>query len=166
MNKMIQKLMRRFFVIPLAAVVFPAAAWAVDAVPRISKASFGISSSTSSGSVYYNCDSLEDMTENMLKKLGANDVRVRCSGGLESGTYWGPASITASFSSPVLGSGSSARSASYKAFQLRDSDNCHAAQEIFAGLRSKLDLNSISGTKSFCDGNDSYRIQGNALMFN
>ena len=155
MNKMIQKLMRRFFVIPLAAVVFPAAAWAVDAVPRISKASFGISSSTSSGSVYYNCDSLEDMTENMLKKLGANDVRVRCSGGLESGTYWGPASITASFSS-----------ASYKAFQLRDSDNCHAAQEIFAGLRSKLDLNSISGTKSFCDGNDSYRIQGNALMFN
>lgn len=142
-------------------------AFAVDAIPRTSKVGFFVSESTGAGNTtYYSCDGLEDLTKSMLKKLGASDIRVRCSGGLDSGTYWGTPSIDVSFVSPMRGSGAEARAASYQTVQLRDSDNCHAAQTIFAAIRSRLDLTSVSGTESFCDSNDSYRIQAQALFFN
>lgn len=80
------------------ALAFSVTAFAGEfATKRIS-----FSPSTYSGSgttTYYNCDSVEDMAESHLEDLGAINVSVRCSGGLEMGGT--PAHLSGSFDVPV-----------------------------------------------------------------
>lgn len=139
-------------------------AQAASAVPVTSSVSFSIFESTGGGNyTYYSCDGLESLTKSMLKKMGAGDIRVSCSGGLDGGQYFGSPYIRASFVHPVLASGGA--DAEYKEVTLRGSDNCHAAQEIFAALRTKLDLASVEGDRRFCEARQSYKIQVEALMW-
>lgn len=49
---------------------------------------------------YYNCDSVESTVESHLKALGAQNVRVSCSGGIEMG-WTMPAHVSAKFDAPV-----------------------------------------------------------------
>lgn len=141
-----------------------APAQVVVAVPVTSSVSFSIFESTGGGNyTYYSCDALEDLTKSMLKKMGASDIRVSCSGGLDGGQYFGSPSVRASFVHPVRAN-EGAR-AQYKSVTLKDSDNCHAAQEIFSAIRVKLDLASVSGDRPFCEPRQSYKIQVQALMW-
>lgn len=140
---------------------------AEQAIHTVSSVNIYVSEMAGPGNhVYYSCDTLEDLTSAMLKKMGAFDIRVSCSGGLDNGTYWGPATVRASFAHAVRSTGQDSRPASYRSVTMKDFDNCHAAQEIFAGLKPKLDLSSVSGEKSWCGPQDSYRIDVSALMFN
>jgi hypothetical protein len=44
---------------------------------------FTLWSSTPTGSIYYNCDSVEDAVTELLSKLGARNISVRCTGGIQ-----------------------------------------------------------------------------------
>lgn len=51
---------------------------------------------------YYACSYVEDQTENYLELLGATNIDVRCSGGIQSGWYNQPVSIHASYDLPEV----------------------------------------------------------------
>lgn len=65
------------------------------------KVSFGYSGIEGWGQSYYSCDYAEAQTEKHLATLGATQVDVRCTGGIEFGRMW-PVSVTATFDLPVL----------------------------------------------------------------
>ena len=51
---------------------------------------------------YYACSYVEDQTFHYLDLLGATNIDVRCSGGIQSGWYNQPVSIYATFDLPVV----------------------------------------------------------------
>lgn len=67
---------------------------------------------------YHNCDSVESSAKSILKKLGATDISVRCTGGLDVWSRMAlPVNLRASFNTPVV------TGESYEIVKLRG-DNC------------------------------------------
>ena len=54
--------------------------------------SYTIFSNVGGNNVYYNCDSVERNVENLLEEMGARNISVRCTGGLDR---WGRMSTSA-----------------------------------------------------------------------
>lgn len=82
------------FMTVIAALFAVSSAFATEYVSR--KLSFGPSMYNGGTVTYYNCSSVEDTVESHLKALGAQNIRVSCSGGIEMG--WNtPAHVRASF---------------------------------------------------------------------
>lgn len=97
---------------------------------------------------YYNCDSLEDRVESNLEKLGAVNVRVRCSGGLDT---WGhmppmPAYVTASFDAPVAGT-TTTRALTIKS---RMGDSCEADVATFDAALPLFPAITVLSRKASC----------------
>lgn len=66
------------------------------------KISFSPSTYTGGGTQHwYNCDSVEDTVEKHLEDLGATNISVRCSGGLDNGRFPSPAFVSGTFDAPV-----------------------------------------------------------------
>lgn len=84
----------------IALMVFATSSFATEYVSK----KMGWSPMTSSGwnQTFYNCDWAEDQVESHLQSLGAQNVHVSCSGGIETG-WTGPISISARFDVPVNG---------------------------------------------------------------
>ena len=58
----------------------------------------------SSNRSYYSCSYAEKQTEKYLTMLGAKDIEIRCTGGIQSGSpswAWAPVSVRASFQALV-----------------------------------------------------------------
>jgi hypothetical protein len=73
---------------------------------------------------YYNCQSVESTVESHLKAMGAQSVRVSCSGGIEMG--WNtPAMVSASFDVVVPGANDAA-----KQIVLKGNDSCSLNTEF------------------------------------
>ena len=91
---------------------------------------FRIDSSTAfGGRVYYDCDHVENKTRSMLKTLGAQDIEVRCSGGIDP---FGQRSI--SWESSVKTTFKAPTSGKYQAVEFSDFDSCHLASEILDNI--------------------------------
>jgi hypothetical protein len=82
--------------IVLATLALSASAFAAD-----QKVSFSYSGLEGWGRSYYSCDYVEAQTEKVLELFGAQNVEVRCSGGIQWGQAW-PVSVTASWDAPAL----------------------------------------------------------------
>lgn len=78
-----------------------AVALSFSAVAADQKVSFSYSGIESWGRSYYSCDYAEAQAEKHLEVLGATNVDVRCTGGIEFGQMW-PINLTATFDLPVL----------------------------------------------------------------
>lgn len=80
------------------------------------------------GYVYYDCDVVEDRTVDMLEALGATDINVRCTGGLDK---WNPqfstsARVKTSFEVPAEGE--------LTTVELKGWQGCYLATTIFENV--------------------------------
>ncbi len=98
---------------------------------------FTISHIVGNGYVYYNCDSVEDFTEDMLESLGATGISVRCRGGFDQyNPSWSTsARVVASFDVPEEGVMTSV--------ELKGWQNCHLATTVFAAVSGNFDLQNV-----------------------
>ena len=78
-----------------------ALALSVSAFAADHKVSFSYSGIESWGRSYYSCDYVEAQTEKVLELFGAQNIEVRCSGGIEWNQAW-PVSVTAKWDAPAL----------------------------------------------------------------
>jgi hypothetical protein len=123
---------------------------------------FNHSGRTIWGEVFYNCNAVEDIFEGHLRKLGASNIRVRCTGGIESwgGTMRGfPISVRATFNAPVPVS-NNARIVTLKS---RAGDN---SCELHTGILNKVlplfPAITVNSRRSRCSDNRSrwnYNLQ-------
>ncbi len=113
--------------------------------------SFLVSQFTGNGNkIFYNCDIVEDFTEDVLEKMGAYDIRVRCSGGLDD-FFSTNAFVRASFST-------NSEDVEMAAVELKDRKNCHLAHETFRGLRDSFVLENVD-THNSCNFRPSGRYK-------
>lgn len=91
--------------IAVLALVASASAFANEYVSKT--VSFSVGGRGGLNYSYYNCDSVEDTVESHLEKLGATNISVRCSGGLQYPSPMPPmpAFVKASFDAPVPNGG-------------------------------------------------------------
>lgn len=114
---------------------------------------FTVSHIVAGGYVYYNCDSVEDATEDMLEALGATEINVRCRGGFDNmNPSWSTsARVTANFELPEEGVLTSV--------ELRGRDKCHLATSIYNAVSVHFDVSNedVSRCSSFRP-NSRYKI--------
>lgn len=144
----------------------PATAQTVYAVSQTQKLTFSVWDSTGAGNhTYFSCDGLEDLTKSLLLQLGAQKIKVRCSGGLDSTGYWGSPLVRAEFIAPMVSEQSTNTLATYHLVSLKGRDNCSAAQTIFSAISKKMDVTVHKGQNNFCESRQSYQIEAKTLFF-
>lgn len=128
------------------------AASAADfAYPEKFKVSYTLDTILGAGDrIYYNCDSVESETKSLLKKLGAENIRVTCSGGYDHHMgHSGPAFVSARFVAPTMTKNNAApRLASVREVRIRGNDNCHFMSNTLEALSEVLELDVLSGDRS------------------
>ena len=93
--------------------------------------------------VYYNCDSVEYKAKDLLQTLGAKNVDVKCTGGIDViGRIHLPARVSATFE--TLQNGSGRINATYKEVVFKDFDECHLYNTIYKKVRSNFDMEDDS----------------------
>lgn len=130
----------------VAALFAVSSAFASEYVSR--KLSFSPRTHHGGTITYYNCDAVEAMAESHLQALGASNVRVSCSGGIEMG-WMTPVFVRASFDAVVPGE-------NYGTVQitLKGNESCHlntefldAAIKLFPGVKVDSKRASCSGSR-------------------
>ncbi len=95
---------------------------------------------------YYNCQSVESTVESHLEAMGAQNVSVRCTGGLEMG--WSmPAHVTATFDVAVPGENGTTRE-----LTLRGSESCHLNTEFFDAAIPMFPGVKVLSKRASCSG--------------
>lgn len=132
------------FMTVIAALFVVSSAFASEYVSR--KMSWGPRTYNGGTVSYYNCQSVESTVESHLESLGAQNISVRCSGGIEMG-WTMPAHVTAKFDAPVP-----AENEVVHEVTLKGSDSCHlntefldAAIPMFPGVKVLSKRASCSG---------------------
>lgn len=138
----------------LIALVFVATALSANAAELVSrKFSFTYFGHDVGSSTYYSCDSAEDMAREQLQTLGAQNIRVSCSGGIQNwGNRWDafPVSITARFAVP-------ASRENAQRMVIKDSgrdSNCDFNAQFLAQLLKKLPNARLVSRSVSCRGAD------------
>ncbi len=141
----------------LTAVAFNASAEQF-AYPAMSEVSYSLPSHVGGGDqIYYNCDSVESTVKSMLKKLGAEDIRVRCTGGIDEWSTPTSAFVTAKFvAASMVKNNQAPRVASIKSVTLRDDGNCHLYNETLMALSEGMELDVVDGP-SYCSSGSRIR---------
>lgn len=105
---------------------------------------FTVSDRTSFGNrVFYNCDSVEHYVATSLEDLGARNITVRCSGGLDRfGNIHLPARVSSTFEA-LNSSLVSSRKASMQEVVFRDHDNCHLMNSIIKSVMGEFEVASV-----------------------
>jgi hypothetical protein len=106
---------------------------------------YSISDRTGNGErIFYNCDSVETKTKAMLKKLGAKDINVDCTGGLDRfGRHHMPAYVSADFmalNSELSGN----RNVAFQTVKFVERNNCHFVNSSLKSLSEVLEISEIS----------------------
>ncbi len=115
------------------------------------------------GRIYYECDSVEDDVEEFLEALGATNVRVHCSGGLDTinPRFTTPASFRATYTAYAIDPAST-DVRTYSEVNLRGRDNCALIAELFHIFEGELAIMDIEGrgsrVSSLCGSSDSYNV--------
>lgn len=128
------------------------------------RASYTIFSNVGSGQVYYNCDSVENHVEDLLEEMGARNIRVRCSGGLDrfGGRFSTPASVVATFEALRYGYPNDGTIFSNRKVEIRERDNCHLYNTSFRALEKHFEISNSSASACFRPG-DRTRISFNVI---
>lgn len=96
------------------------------------------------GQIFYNCDSVITKTERMLRKLGAKNIDVDCTGGLDRfGRNHLPAYVSADFlalNSELSGN----RNVSFQTVRFSERNNCHFVNESLKELSKALEVSELS----------------------
>ena len=93
--------------------------------------------------VYYNCDSVESTVENILEEMGAKEIRVRCTGGLDiNGFIHLPARVSADFEA-INAELDGKISVQVDEIQFRNHKNCHLYNNIVKAVQDKFEIAHI-----------------------
>ncbi|PIS11438.1 MAG: hypothetical protein COT73_04040 [Bdellovibrio sp. CG10_big_fil_rev_8_21_14_0_10_47_8] len=160
--------MKNILIICFAMLLGQISTASVSAVSEMQRTSFILSRMTGPGEhTYYNCDYVESFVRGMLNKLGAEDVRVHCTGGIDNTIRRPmPATVSARFSSArsTNVNNSSARAADYKVVTLRASRGCSLANDTYRAIADKFELETLMGP-GFCNSSDAFHIEARVLKF-
>ncbi len=128
----------------IAALFIVSSAFASEYVSR--KMSFSPRTNNGETTTYYNCDSVESIVESHLEDLGAQNVRVSCSGGIQMG-WTSPAFVRANFEVALPGVNGTSRQV-----VLTGRDSCSlnvefldAALKLFPGVKVVSKRSSCMG---------------------
>ena len=127
----------------LMALVF-SFSFAYSAEYKDFKTKYTIQTRTDFGSqVFYNCDSVENRVERLLETLGAKNISVRCTGGLDMwGNFHLPARVTAKYSAlsnEMINSGINTELVEEK---VKERNSCHLLNTSFNKLRKNFLIDS------------------------
>lgn len=132
------------FITVIAALFVVTSAFATESVAR--KLSWSPRTYNGGTVSYYNCQSVRSTVEAHLESLGAQNISVRCSGGIEMG-WTMPAHVTAKFDAIIPESNGVVREVT-----LKGSDSCNLNSEfldvaipMFPGIKVLSKRTSCSG---------------------
>ncbi|GEM_PF-3752531 len=116
-----------------------------------------------SGQIFYNCDSAERQVESFLEDLGATNINIRCTGGLEP---WGGittiARVHGSFDT-MMYDPNGQELAEMTSIRLRGWDNCALIAELFWVWDDKFTIENLRGMGSrptpSCRTDRNYNVQ-------
>ena len=132
----------------LTVVAFNASAEQL-AYPTLTEVSYSLDSNVGGDQVYYNCDSVESSVKSMLKKVGAENISVRCTGGLDRWSFPTPAYVTAKFvAASMVKNNSAPRKALVQNVTLRDNGNCQMYLNTLEALSEAMELDIVAGPTS------------------
>ena len=114
-----------------------------------------------SGKIYYDCEEAETQIIDFLQQLGATNIDLRCTGGLDHNGFTTLARITGQFDSYVAASGSE-NLRPFDEVNLRGRDNCALIAELFHIFKDKFVIEDLTGRGSrvsaTCRTNRSYNV--------
>lgn len=128
----------------VAALFAVSSAFATEYVSR--KLSFSPRTHNGGTISYYNCDSVEDTVASHLEDLGAQNVRVSCSGGIEMG-WMTPVFVRASFDAAVSASNGVTRTV-----VLQGSESCHLNTEFLDAAIKLFPTATLESKRASCNG--------------
>lgn len=124
---------------------------------------FTIFSNFGGGQVFYNCDSVENKVEDLLKEMGAKNISVRCSGGLDRfGRFSTSARVRTSFDVLSYEAPNDGTLFSTQTVEVRERGNCHLYNSSFKALSKSFEMSDIS-TRSCFRPSDRTRISFKVL---
>ena len=114
------------------------------------------------GRVYYNCDSVEVKVKELLRKMGAQNVKVYCHGGVDDFNppiAW-EASVDLSFSSyrHVTDERSGTPAQWYKV-SIRSHDDCQLLSQVFKRVKRRFEIQNLKGPNRCGSINKSFRAE-------
>ena len=118
--------------------------------------SFGLDSWTPNGRVFYNCDSVEDITYKILSDMRAKDIDIYCTGGIGQGGWWRPAHVSANFKA-INSNAEGDVEGSWERFTIEEWEGCHLNNQIFENIISSFDERGWNASSCF-SSNDMTRI--------
>lgn len=142
-------------IIVLAALIFSQSAFAFTQPQEVG---FQISPFVgNNGRVYYNCESVRGEAKKVLTMMGASDIRVSCSGGIDPIGNFPPTPnvVRASFLAPSQGE--------FETIQFQGRDNCHLVTELFNGVRDAFIHHNVQGLKACRSAGASYNFSVEVL---
>lgn len=113
--------------------------------------SFVIPTITNTGHVYYNCDSVETKAKKVLEKMGAENIRVRCSGGLAThrGGISTSAFVRASYKALSSEVNDTNISTAILSENINSRDNCHLINAIFLANHKNFEISKVDMNRCF-----------------
>jgi hypothetical protein len=138
--------------IALLALVVSASSFAGEYVSK--KVSFSVGGMGGFNTTYYNCDSVEDRVESHLETLGASNISVRCSGGLDTWSSMPPmpAYVTASFDAQLPSNGGGVEEMTLKA---RFDQDCELNTKALQAILPEMPGVTIVSKRDSCFDNRS-----------
>ncbi|MEC9284165.1 MAG: hypothetical protein VX642_15725 [Bdellovibrionota bacterium] len=107
--------------------------------------------------VYYNCDSAEYTVESILEEMGAKDIRVRCTGGLDPiGSIHLPARINAEFEA-INAELDGKISVKIDEVKFRNHKNCHLYNSVVKAVQDQFEIAHMEMRRC-------HRIDGSTLI--
>jgi len=126
--------------------------------------SFRISSFGDFGSrVYYNCDSVESVVESMLTDFGAQNVSVRCSGGLNPWGGFATEAFVRVEMDVMTENNDGAMRGEYQVVEIKSSQSCHLYREVAKNTHGLFNVKSLTYTKRCSPSFDRFKLQGEFL---
>jgi hypothetical protein len=115
--------------------------------------------------VYYNCDVVESNLESMLVKMGATNVHVECTGGIDDfrPPYAWESQVHMSFEAmKPAAEGATDMRGEYKAVDFKSWDNCYLYQQAFEEVKSGFDIKDAK-VGSCSSSNSGFSLKANIL---
>lgn len=117
--------------------------------------------------VYYECSSAEDQIEDMLVKMGATNVHVQCSGGLDTFNpiMTVPAHVTVSYETMRAATNSSdATSADWKAVSIHSFNNCFMMSQVYENVKDSFEMKDLKAPRSCSRADSAFRLEFTTLF--
>jgi len=126
---------------------------------------FIIRSSTIDGWTYYNCDSVEDTVSDLLSQLGATNISVRCTGGIQDDQPLMDAFVDVKFDALKVAGASDTDTvmANWTPVKINSWDNCDLKSQILKETQSGFSMMDVK-VSSCWDSSSPFRASLTTLF--